>query len=101
MQNDKEYWVNVYGLDEYKAYGISHKSIKDADAGSKLSDTCAYRIHVKMDGGWNRYMQYAVPTREEAEIVVEELWQVPKDLPVGTKVRITGPKFYNWRDIYK
>ncbi len=51
INNMQEYWVNVYGLDEHKAYGMTHKYKHDADMAliaNRKSSVNAYRIHVKM-----------------------------------------------------
>lgn len=85
MQQMTEYWINVY----HSTMGISYQPWPTRIHAVRMGfGPLLYRIHVKMK------------SVEDKEIVVEQPWQVPKDLPVGTKVKITGPKIYNWRDIY-
>lgn len=45
----KEYWINVYdGI-----FGARHPNRKDSDRALKIFGA-DYRIHVKMDGGYNK-----------------------------------------------
>lgn len=81
MQDIKEYWINVFkncqniplnarAREISRDYSISMAIL----AGEKP----IYRIHVKM---------------KPKEIIVSHPSEIPKDLPIGTKVRIVAPKW--------
>lgn len=72
----KEYWVNVYRYCGELIYGCHYyNKIEALMEGSKIQHvTYIYRIHVKMDGGYNKRKVKPFPQRIDMKMYNNKEW---------------------------
>lgn len=71
----KEYWVNVYKGNQ--PYGHPHSSKQLADLmieNQPWGRDIIYRIHVKMDGGYNKRKVKPFPQRADMKVYYSKGW---------------------------
>lgn len=82
----KEYWVNVYDSGYCGDNQESrHRAIRVAyNRNSMTKEKCVSRIHVKMDGGYNKY--------KDERLYLQTVGRANRKLDI----KIVDPSKFNW-----